>query len=106
MTAPLDNNFFKRTREQALSQFDLPDRQIGGKVEEFTRGAVEGIGNTVGDIASLPGLVLPGNDPFEQLGDTIRTTVSDVTDARGTAGRVGKFTGSVFGEGLSVLAGS
>lgn len=90
-----------RERRGVVEEVD-PER---GAIENFLRGGATGVSQSIASLAGLPGLFIPGEDPFERFSTLAGERVEEFFDPQGKAGRAGQLTGRILGEGTQAILG-
>lgn len=67
----------------------------------FFTGVGGGLLQSAGGLVGLPGMVIPGKDPFERGGEALREKGEELGEASGA----GELTGRIVGEGAQLVAG-
>jgi len=75
------------------------------RIENFIRGGAAGVGQSLTSLTGLPGLLIPGDDPFERFSTLAGEKVEAFFDPQGKAGKAGRVTGRILGEGVQALTG-
>jgi hypothetical protein len=81
---------------------DAFDRSM---LDNLMRGGGLGLTESITSLAALPGLLIPGEDPFERFEERAGAAAQEFFDPERTAGSVGRFIGRGVGEGAQVLLG-